>query len=93
MKKEFKIGAEKFITALDENETQRTHEPQGTDSTQGAQRTHRKYNKPERSNPYRINLKLRGEYKEYIEEAAWKEKKSVTEFINDLIKDHKENNQ
>ena len=96
MTKDFKQGAEKFISAFDEKETQgthNTHEPHNTDGTQGTQQTHRKYNKPERANPYRINLKLRAEYKDYLEVEAWKQKKSVTEFINDLIKAHKDSNQ
>jgi hypothetical protein len=96
MKKDFKIGAEKFISALDENETQstqETHETHSTDGTQGTQQTHRKYNKPAKVNPFRINLKLRAEYKDYLEVEAWKQKKSVTEFINDLIKAHKDSNQ
>lgn len=34
---------------------------------------------------YRINLKLRPEYKQYLSDEAWKAKTSVTEYINDLI--------
>ena len=35
--------------------------------------------------PYRLTLRLRPEYKEYLEQAAWKSKKNVTEYLNDLI--------
>ena len=38
---------------------------------------------------YRINLKLRPQYRLYLEEASWLEHKSITEFINDLIEEHK----
>lgn len=34
---------------------------------------------------YRINLKLRGEFKQYLNDEAWKSRKSITEYINDLI--------
>jgi len=34
---------------------------------------------------YRINLKLKTEYKTYLEVVSWKNKKSITQYINDLI--------
>ena len=39
---------------------------------------------------YRINLKLKAEYKEYLENASWMHRKSVTQYINDLIAADKE---
>jgi predicted HicB family RNase H-like nuclease len=69
IKKSFKVGADKFITALD---TQNTQNTQNTPKT-----------------GYRINLKLRPQYHEYLMEEAWKAKKSITEFINDLIEEKK----
>jgi predicted DNA-binding protein len=48
--------------------------PQGTQRTQG---THKTY--------YRINLKLEAAFKEHLKEQAWKNKKSITQYINDLI--------
>ena len=34
---------------------------------------------------YRLNLKLKAEYKEYLERASWEAHKSITQYINDLI--------
>jgi len=36
---------------------------------------------------YRLNLKLRPECKKHLQEASWRARKSVTEYINDLIMD------
>lgn len=41
--------------------------------------------KPAKKEYYRINLKLDIEHKEYLSNAAWKKKKSITQYINDLI--------
>jgi len=49
---------------------------------------------PAESNPnqkyYRINLKLKAEYKDYLEQASWDSRKSITQYINDLIAADKE---
>lgn len=37
--------------------------------------------------PYRINLRVRPEYKKHLEEMSWKTRKNITEYINDLIKE------
>ena len=34
---------------------------------------------------YRINLKLRVEYKTYLEQVSWENRKSITQYINELI--------
>jgi hypothetical protein len=40
----------------------------------------------EMAHPYfRFNLKLKSEYKEYLKWASWRDQKSVTRYINDLI--------
>ncbi|OQA10251.1 MAG: hypothetical protein BWY65_00742 [Firmicutes bacterium ADurb.Bin373] len=39
---------------------------------------------------YRVNLKLRPQYKQYLTEAAWLDRKSITEYINDLIEADKQ---
>ena len=39
----------------------------------------------EKLKPYRINLKLKGEYKEYLDRVSWESHKSITQYINDLI--------
>ena len=60
-------------------------EPQNTsnaDNTQKTLRTHQTH--------YRINLKLRPEFREYLDDAAWKARKSITEYINDLIQADKD---
>lgn len=74
-KKDFKIGADKFISAFDTQPQQ----AQETQETPKPQQTH-----------YRINLKLRPQYKDYLETAAWKARKSITEYINDLIESDKQ---
>lgn len=39
---------------------------------------------------YRLNLKLKAEYKEYLVLASWEAHKSITQYINELIKADKE---
>jgi hypothetical protein len=34
---------------------------------------------------YRLNLKLKSEYKEYLDHVSWQNKKSITQYLNDLI--------
>jgi len=34
---------------------------------------------------YRLNLKLKREYQEYLEQVSWHDRKSITQYINDLI--------
>ena len=41
---------------------------------------------------YRMNLKLKGEFKEYLELTSWRARKSVTQYINDLIAADRERN-
>jgi len=57
-------------------EEKRTHAPQGTARTQ--------ITSPKQQY-YRLNLKLKAEYKEYLADASWATRKSITEYINDLI--------
>lgn len=35
--------------------------------------------------PYRINLKLKGEYKEYLDQVSWENRMSITQYLNELI--------
>ncbi len=35
---------------------------------------------------YRINLKLNPGFKDYLKQASWEQKMSITEYINELIK-------
>lgn len=39
--------------------------------------------------PYRINLKLRGEYKEYLDQVSWENRMSITQYLNGLIEEDK----
>jgi len=68
-KKNFKSD----ISHLDRffSETQKTHEP------------HEPH--VEKLKPYRINLKIKGEYREYLDRVSWESRKSITQYINDLI--------
>ena len=34
---------------------------------------------------YRLNLKLKAEYKAYLEQVSWENRKSITQYINELI--------
>jgi hypothetical protein len=45
------------------------------------------------SGHYRVNLKLKAEYKTYLDGASWRSKKSITQYINDLIAADREANQ
>lgn len=51
-----------------------THTTQQTQITQEPQKAQ-----------YRINLRLRAEYREYLEHESWKAHQSITEYLNDLI--------
>lgn len=35
--------------------------------------------------PYRINLKLKAEYRGFLVDEAWRQRKSVTALINEII--------
>lgn len=34
---------------------------------------------------YRINLKLKGQYKSYLDQVSWENRTSITQYLNDLI--------
>ena len=79
-KKSFKDNpALAFIsTPQDANET---HEPQKTQGTQGTYDTHT----PPPPKYYRLNLKLKAEYRDYLDRVSWENRKSITQYLNDLI--------
>ena len=52
----------------------RTHETQPTKDIHEAQDAY-----------YRLNLKLRVEYRQFLNDEAWKARISVTEYVNRLI--------
>jgi len=60
-----------------------THRTQGTQGTQGTQAP----TQLEEPKHYRINLKLKAEFREYLDRVAWEDHKSITQYINDLIEE------
>ena len=60
-----------------------TQEPHNTHDTDEPQRTH----EPQKTEQkyYRLNLKLKAEYRDYLEHESWLSKKSITQYVNDLI--------
>ena len=64
-------------TEPEEERTQQTHNTQETRSSVSA-----KY--------YRLNLKLKAEYKEYLDQVSWEAHKSITQYLNDLIQADKD---
>lgn len=41
--------------------------------------------KAEEKTFYRINLKLDGRHKEFLDVMSWRQQKSITQFLNDMI--------
>lgn len=83
-KKSFKDtehAADKFFGKLN---TQTTQDAQYTQTAQSIQSVSNAQNTQEK--PYRINLALRPEFKRYLFVKSHKSFKSITEYINDLIK-------
>ena len=69
--------------------TQHTQDEQGahnTHDTQGAQNSQRKQKHP------RINMAFYGNNLDYLRNAAWKARMSVTEYVNALIHQDRERN-
>lgn len=98
-KKTFKdntANIDRFFTKADTPNTEstestaETHDTHSTQNTLNTTETHE-----QRKTFYRINLKLRPEFRQYLDDESWKARKSITEYINDLIqsdKDSKEQN-
>jgi len=88
-KKSFKDNAANINRFFSENDTQtadstpNTLDTSRTYSTQNTADTSCTYDT--QAKPYRINLKLRPQFKNYLDDAAWKARKSITEYLNDLI--------
>jgi hypothetical protein len=51
-----------------------------TGNTQAISDTEQTQNKP-----YRLNVKLRSEFRQYLDDEAWKARMSITEYLNNLI--------
>jgi len=89
-KKNFKDApATAFISAaqalepggVDTQDTQAPHDVYNTQSTQRTQETHEKSD----AIYYRLNLKLKLEYKEHLKHVSWANHTSITQYLNDLI--------
>lgn len=70
---------------------------QGTEETHNKPETHDTHEKPkkqgrppkkeeEKLRGYRYNLNLDRDLKDYLHEMAWKNRTSITQYINDLIR-------
>lgn len=94
MAKSFKIDTDKFFSVNDEqpDDAPETHEPQRTQRPQIAPETVKTHEKDKKS-IYRINLKLKGEFEDYLKDQAWLKRVSVTQYISDLIEKDIENTQ
>lgn len=81
-KKNFKAniatGADRFFSVHDEAGEQDVRDVPGVQDVQDTLPV------------YRINLKLRGDFKAFLAEEAWRQRKSVTALLNDMIEEYKE---
>lgn len=103
-KKSFKdntTNIDKYFSTHDTQDTQSTHDEQKAQYTENTQEIQEivkdivenqsKYEEVETSKKnYRINLKLRPEFRKYLDDESWKVRKSITEYINDLIQADKD---
>ena len=76
--------ANKFFT----QETEGTHnKPETHDAHEKPSKQGRPPKKPEKKlRGYRYNLNLDRDLKDYLHEMAWKNRTSITQYINDLIR-------
>lgn len=73
-----------FDKVWSNEETQTT---QVTQETQTTQETSKKAGRPvERPETYRFSLYLDGDLKDYIKFISWKQQKSITQYLNDIIR-------
>ena len=79
-KKNFKDNTANIDRFFSGNDTQMAEKTQLTDNTLNADNAQMT---PEK--PYRINLHLRPQFRQYLDDEAWKARKSITAYLNDLI--------
>jgi len=77
-------GADKLFSVNDTRSTDGTSDINNTSNTD---------NTLEKKEYYRINLRLDKELKEYISEAAWRERMTITDYINTLIRGDRDKKQ
>jgi hypothetical protein len=74
-----------FSETGEESDTHRTPAGRtGGHETDKAQQTHTTHT-IDKPTYYRLNLKLKAEYKEYLSHVSWQNKQSITQYLNDLI--------
>ena len=79
-KKNFKdntANIDRFFSEAETQNTQSAYDAYDTLNTDNTQETQER--------PYRINLKLRTNYRQYLDDEAWKARISITEYLNRLI--------
>lgn len=67
----------------------------GSKQAQQAQQTHEteKAHKADKAKSYRFNLNMPLKYKDYLQEIAWRNRVTITEYICRLIEEDAERNQ
>lgn len=71
-------------------ETPEPEQAQAIEAKETTRPLKKKVGKPKTRGPvYRINLALDADLEDFLKEQAWKEKKTVTELLNDLARDYK----
>lgn len=65
--------------------THATQEVQNTLNTQSTQNTHKAHSTQRAQKHPRINMAFYGDNLEFVREAAWRNKQSITEYMNGLI--------
>ena len=81
-----KHDTQNLFDMLGTHATQQTQDTQQKYDTQKKQKGRPKLSPEEKKGGYRYNLNLDMELKRYIKNKAWQERKSATDYINDLIR-------
>jgi len=86
-KKTFKDNTAHLDRFFSDNELEQETANSQTSKTYTTQNTPDMYSTQEEPQKtyYRINLKLRPEFRQYLDDESWKARKSITEYLNDLI--------
>ena len=79
-----------ILKKQDAQDTPDTHSVQNTHDTQSAQGALKTQQSQRKQKHPRINMAFYGDNLNYLRDAAWKAKMSVTEYVNTLISQDKE---
>lgn len=88
-------GADRFFSVNDVVETQAEADMQDTKviksvkATEETRDTQGTKDTSDTQQYYRINLKLRAEYKDYLADEAWRQRISITELLNRMIGEYR----